>query len=390
LEQLKGKITPGFFHYSLSSDLYNENIKWGLGNTVFAIKIYATLGLLKSLSEEQKKTMASFIKSFQKKDGAICDPLIRRLAWKKNLLLTLKNKNLQNIFGKELMRAETRQAISSLKLLDPHTKNLDGEVPQNKVGNPDKGRKGIIKYLSKLNWQKPWHAGSHFSHLLFFLQNSDLTNKNELTNTAIKWINEQQNPQDGAWYQGHPSLQQKINGAMKIITGLKVAEKMNFKYPEKLIDLCLSANPVREPHSLAPLEVNRQRRLSHLWCGLLTGLKSVAFSNGAKNNKHACDNFNIIYVLHYANKVAGNSYRVNEIKVFAEDRLEIYKRYYFPAIGGFSFLPNKANIYYYGAKITRGLNEPDIHGTCVFLWGISIISQILGIDKELGFNEQTP
>ena len=358
LEQLKGKTTPGFFHYSPSGDLYNENIKWGLGNTVFAIKIYATLDLLKSLSEEQKKTMASFIKSFQKKDGAICDPLIRRLAWKKNLLLTLKNKNFQNIFGEETIRAETRQAISSLKLLDPRAKNWGAGVPQNKVGNPDKGRKGIIKYLSKLNWQKPWHAGSHFSHLLFFLQNSDLANKDELINDAIKWINKQQNPQDGAWHQGSPSLQQKINGAMKIITGLKVAEKMNFKYPEKLIDLCLP------PHQ-------------KLWCGGVS----------AKNDKHACDNFNIIYVLHYANKVAGNNYRVNEIKVFAEDRLETYKRYYFPEIGGFSFLPNKANIYYYGAKITRGLNEPDIHGTCIFLQGIALATQILGVAPVLKFKE---
>lgn len=358
LEQLKGKITPGFFHYSLSSDLYNENIKWGLGNTVFAIKIYATLGLLKNLPEEQKKTMASFIKSFQKKDGVICDPLIRRLAWKKNLLLTLKNKNLQNIFGEETIRAETRQAISSLKLLDSHAKNWGAGVPQNKVGNPDKGRKGIIKYLSKLNWQKPWHAGSHFSHLLFSIQNSDLANKDELINGAIKWINKQQKPQDGAWYQGHPSLQQKINGAMKIMTGLKVAEKMNFKYPEKLIDLCLP------PHQ-------------KLWCGGVS----------AKNNNHACDNFNIIYVLHYANQVAGNNYRINEIKVFAEERLEIYKRYYFPAIGGFSFLPNKANIYYYGAKITKGLNEPDIHGTCMFLQGIALAAQILGVAPVLKFKE---
>jgi len=53
-------------------------------------------------------------------------------------------------------------------------------------------------------------------------------------------------------------------------------------------------------------------------------------------------------------------------------------------------LPHKTNIYYYGAKITRGLNEPDIHGTCMFLWGISIISQILEIDQELGFKEQIP
>jgi hypothetical protein len=26
----------------------------------------------------------------------------------------------------------------------------------------------IDNYLSRLNWQEPWGAGSHFSHLMFF------------------------------------------------------------------------------------------------------------------------------------------------------------------------------------------------------------------------------
>lgn len=353
LEKLKGKKNPGFFHYSLSGDLYDENIKWGLGNTVFAIKIYYTLGLLDKLSEKDKQDMINFTKSFQTKKENIYDPLIKRKTFLREKLSAVKNRNFNNFLHQQVIRAETRQSISALKLL--------GEKPGISYLKFPKTKEKTKKYLRKLDWKKPWGAGSHFSHLVFFLQNSELGNKKELIDFAIKWINKQQNPQDGAWYQGHPSLQQKINGAMKIITGLKVAEKMNFKYPEKLINLCLP------PHQ-------------KLWCGGVS----------AKNDNHACDNFNIIYVLHYANKVTGNNYRVNEIKEFAQDRLEIYKRYYFPEIGGFSFLPNKANIYYYGAKITKGFNEPDIHGTCIFLWGISIIAQILEINKELGFKEQIP
>jgi hypothetical protein len=88
--------------------------------------------------------------------------------------------------------------------------------------------------------------------------------------------------------------------------------------------------------------------------------------------------------------MSNGSYKLKEIKKFAQDRLRIYNKYYFPEIGGFSFLPNKANVYYYSAKITKGLNEPDIHGTCMFLWGISIIAQIIEIDKKLGFKEFTP
>ena len=189
-----------------------------------------------------------------------------------------------------------------------------------------------------------------FFSLTFFLKKSHSENKETLTIFAIKWLNKLQNPEDGSWYFRKPSLQQKINGAMKIITALKVAEEMNFQYPEKLIDLCLSA----------------------------------------QNDNHACDNFNIIYVLHYANKMIDNNYRSAEIRKFALDRLAEYRNYYYPEIGGFSFLSHKSNVYYYGSKITKGLNEPDIHGTIMFLWGITIIAQILGIDKKLGFNELIP
>ena len=117
LEKLKGKKIPGFFHYSLSGDLYDENVKWGLGNTVFAVKIYYTLDLLKDLPEAEKKTMASFIKSFQRKNGTIYDPLVKKGAFLKEKLLVIKNWDFNNFFHQQTIRAETRQAISALKLL---------------------------------------------------------------------------------------------------------------------------------------------------------------------------------------------------------------------------------------------------------------------------------
>jgi len=339
LERLKGKDKKGFFRYSLSGDLYDEKMKWGLGNTVFAAKIYYTLDLLDNLPAEEKTEIADFIKSFQRKDGTIYDPLIKSKAFFRNFLSDLRNFHFNNILGEQIIVAETRQAISALKLL--------GYAPEIPYQDFPKTEKEIGDYLSRLNWKKPWDAGSYFSHLMFFLKNSNLESKEDLIDFAIDWVNRLQNPKDGSWGKNNPTLQQKINGAMKIITGLKVAEKMSFLYTKELIDLCLSA----------------------------------------KNDEHACDNFNIIYVLHYADKMAGKNYRASEIKDFAEQRLKIYRDYYLPDTGGFSFLPKRANIYYYGARITRGLREPDIHGTLMFLWGISIIAQILEVNTELNFKE---
>jgi len=89
----------------------------------------------------------------------------------------------------------------------------------------------------------------------------------------------------------------------------------------------------------------------------------------------------IIYTLGLENKYK------EEIKDFMLNRLAIYKEYYYPNMGGFSFYKNRSNRSYYGAIITRGRNEPDIHGTVMFLWGISLIAQVLNINDELKFRE---
>ncbi|MBU0612608.1 hypothetical protein KKB10_01200 [Patescibacteria group bacterium] len=338
LDKLKVDNVPGFFHYSLSGDLYDDNIKWGLGNTVFATKIYYSLDLLDKLPVKERKAMANFIKSFQQKDGSLYDPLVKRKTFLRDKLVGLRNLDYSNFFHKSTIRAETRQAISALNLLE--------EGPEIPYLEFPKTKERVETYLINLDWEKPWGAGSHFSHLMFFLQNSNVNNKSELINYSVDWVNKLQDPKSGSWYKNEPSLQQKINGAMKVITGLKVVNKLNFQYPDKLIDLCLAA----------------------------------------KHNEQACDNFNIVYVLKYCNQIS-SEYKSSKIKEFAYDRLKIYHKYYYPKLGGFSFNQGQANTTYYDAKISRGQNEPDIHGTVMFLWGISIITQILEVNQKLGFKE---
>lgn len=338
LKNLKGNERPGFYHYSLSGDYFNEKIKWGLGNSTFFLKIIYTLGLEKEYKQEIQEAV-KFIKSFQKKDGSFFDPLVKYLSLPARFKSSIKSLNYNNISHKKTIRAETRQAISSLSLFGAKPKYVYKDFPQSKDE--------INKYLYRLNWELPWEAGSHFSHLLFFLGNSEIKDKEDLINFAIDWVNKIQK-ENGAWYQSSTSRQEMINGAMKIITGLKAAglsDKIN--NPQRLIDLCLDSI----------------------------------------NDSQACDNFNIIYVLKYASIAAGENYRLNEIRQFALRRLEKFKEFYHPKEGGFSFHRGKSNKSYYGAVITKGKAEPDIHGTVLFCWGISIISQILGINDKLGLKE---
>jgi hypothetical protein len=338
LDELKGKKRPGFYHYSLSGDFFGERIKWGLGNAVFFLKIIYTLNLENAYQAETGAAI-KFVKSFQKKNGLICDPLVNLLATPGRFISAVKNLAREDIVGAETKRAETRQSFSALELF--------GVTPPRPYKKIPKNKEEIEEYLSRLDWAAPWGAGSHFSHLLFFLKRSDLPDKEGLITAAIDWANNLQHPEDGFWYQGEPEINQKINGAMKIISGLVAAGRIDFKFAGKIIDNCLAA----------------------------------------KNDRHACDNFNIVYVLKYCRQVLGGNYREEEIRDFMFKRLEIYREYYHENAGGFSFNKLRPKKTYYGAIIDRGNPEPDIHGTVLFLWGISVIAQVLGIDRELGFKE---
>jgi len=341
LSDMAGETTPGFYRYSLTGDLFDEQALWGLGNTVFAVKSYYTLGLLDALGE-QREQMVQFIESFRTRRGQYVDPLVARKAFWREKLSGLRHRDVQNFFHAQTARAETRQSISALELL--------GEQPSVGLGGLPRTHRDIDGYLGKLNWSKPWGAGSHFSHLLFFLHRSELPDRDRLVQHAIDWVNQLQDSKSGSWFRGAPSLQQKINGAMKILTGLKSAERMEFDRARELVDLALQAS----------------------------------------HDPHACNLFNVIYVLKYANESLGGAYRPEEIHCFAIERLELYRKHWWPEHGGFSFFERNANTYYYKAIITNGLPEPDIHGTALLLWGISLIEQLLYPVEQRQFHEFIP
>lgn len=339
LGALKGKIRKGFYHYSLTGDYFGERCKWGLGNSVFFLKIIYILSLENQFKNEIKRVIA-FIKSFQAKDAFIYDPLIKKISYPRRLLNSLKSLDIKKINYYHTKIAESRQAFSALILFNEKPTFFPfPDLPTTK--------KDTENFLKNLNWKFPWEAGSYFSHLLFFLRFSNLNNKDGLIQQAINWINQLQHRDNGFWYDGNPPLQQKINGAMKIITGLQAADKLEFNFAKNIIDNLLIA----------------------------------------KNDTHACDNFNIIYVLQKCNEVLNSEYKLGEIKNFMLDRLDIYRTFYYDKIGGFSFLPHQANKYYYGAKISKGLDEPDIHGTVMFLWGICLIAQVLDLNGDLNLKE---
>lgn len=328
---------PGFYRYSLTGDLRSPGADWGLANAVFAAK---TLYMLEKLEPGEAGTLADFILTFQSQSGHISDPYLRRASRFNRLKYALKTRNLRNLGSEQTMRAESRQSFAALKCLGRRPSRPFLEIP----GDVE----SIRRYVERLDWSRPWAAGSHVSHLLFFLKaNAEVPETPGMRPDGISQVLDllaRLKQADGSWYSDGARLPayEKVNGAMKVLTGLEAAGISDWDGAEQMIDLCLAS----------------------------------------LNDSHACNHFNITYVLHCASRKT--DHRRNEVELYLLKRLELYRKHYWPESGGFSFYERKANDILYNARVTRGLPEPDIHGTVLFVWGIVLISDILGISKELG------
>lgn len=317
--------------YSYSGDLYENYQTWGLGNSVFATKILYVLDQLDKLPSLVKENLFNKIISFSQPDGYISDPLITSD-------LPSNSPERENI-----KRAETRQAFVALHLLGRRPRFPFTALPQDELQ--------VTNFLESFDWSNPWHAASHLSHLLFFCQfNAQFFKQDEghyekLIAHILRWLETLQSPVDGCWYRHNPNLTLRINGAMKVMTGLHAINHYEFPYPERLIDTALA---------------------------------------GA-NQEGACDNFNIAYVLYGATRISP-VYRRAEIDNFLGERVNIYRQFFHEELGGFSFYLGKANDVYYGKKLSGGINEPDIHGTNMFVCGLAIIGQMI----DLGINLKVP
>lgn len=337
LDHQMDKTIPGYFAYAFSGDVFKKKQTSNLAGSIFALKLNRMLGVH---DKDVTQPLLVRILSFQEEDGAFRDSFICRKRMFRNILSNLKNGRLKDLNNAQYIRAETRQALSALMLYNTFPERLSFEIPT----SPN----DIEKFLSALDWTRPWGAGSHFSHLMFFLSHMKTTDQiddktyRDAQQSSLIFANSLQHEIDGAWYQGNPSHRQKVNGAMKVITGLMV-DDLPIKYPERLIDLCLTQSPM--------------------------------------STADACDQINQILVLRYADEQCGHRYRRDEIQKFCFNTLEIWREYYYPTLGGFSFHKHRANDRYYGAKVSLGLNEPDIHGTLMFVWGLSMMKQLVPIQS---------
>ncbi|MDH3974327.1 MAG: hypothetical protein OEV42_08610 [Deltaproteobacteria bacterium] len=348
LEKMAAGFDPGRFSFCSSGGIVPTDGPLAQMPTCFAMKIAWQMGLWEEWNKEKQGACIDFIKSFQRTDGYFDDPWLKANA--KNNLKDYARVLLGRAHWKALTnrsqgrrRAETRQSASTLLMV--------GEKPDYPLPTELKDADNAVHYVKGLDWKYPWAAASHFSHQLFLLSVNEIFfgyPVETIIDALVDTLSNYYDPDTGTWYDSNPPDAMKINGAMKVYSGL---QWLSFPYPEAsvLMDFALKQPFIKDG------------------CGFL----------------------NRLFVVYNANKAVPEGYRKESVHKLAHQALEIAANFRSEG-GAFSFFEGKSQINYYGAVVSRGDNVSDLHGTAMFVWAIALALKILGKEAPKGSENWKP
>jgi len=352
LNKLK-KPTNEFSFFPVLSGNINSGSKLNLGFSTYGLKILHILKEWDNLDDINKNNWINYLYSFQFKLNEYPKNYFLDLNYlyefNKFSLKSISKESAKIILNKTLssnykikkiilnqnILAETKQTISTL-----HTVGANEYC---KITDFPSSKQKINEFLDSLNWETPWSAGAQFSNLALLIstQLTNEINKVELQSYLNEFlVSELLDSQSGAYFKNQPnSIRETINGAMKIITSL---DWLNIKIhePEKLIDYCIKNDPISE----------------------------------------GCDVLDTVYVLYKCFKAS--NYKEKEIKKYFDKLYNKILEHFHQDIGGFSYFTHSSQDYYYGVKISKKLDEPDIHGTLLFLWGYTMMYDMFEVGQE--------
>lgn len=342
LDTLKNK-NKKFDYYPCLEGVTQAGKQISLGFSCYGLKTLYTINHWDPLNSKIKKEWGEYLNSFQKDttkfpiNSYIDNEYIKhfeRFNLKhiskdsvKTVLNILKsNKYIRRKEEKiDSIRAESKQAIATLKQVGLRNKLIYDDFP--------KTSEEVSHLLDSYNWSKPWSAGAQFSSICVFAK-AQTEDYEECSNNLINYIDNKVNANDGCYYEGNqPNFSQLINGSMKVLTGLDWLD-VPIHYPEKLIDACLSKKP----------------------------------------SQSGCDLVDYVYVLYRSS--LQTEHRRKEIVKYLQEILELIFLHYYQEKGGFSYNIGSSQKLYYGLEISKGVDEPDIHGTILLTWALAMIFNI--------------
>jgi len=335
-----------FEFFPATNGLTNEGKKINLGFSCYALKIFYITGAWENINQDRKVSWTNYINSYQKTiknfpaNSFIDDDYLnsflnysKKETIKNNLKKILNNTSKKNYLINEdkilnFIRAETKQSIATLAQV-----NKKSVKNYNYISNDF----NLNSYISSLNWDYPWNAGAQFAAFCVFSKTQSIINNNEHLEFLENFIGTMCDRESGAYFRSKkPSNNELINGAMKVLTGLDWLG-VDIHLPKNLIDTCLTSSIPDE----------------------------------------GCDVVDLVYVLYRCSEAT--DYKKDEIIKFYKLILDKINDNYFPNVGGFSYFKESSQSHYYGVEISDSLNQPDLHGTLLFVWAISMISQHIAL-----------
>ncbi len=309
-----------------------------LGFTAHAIKLYVILGHWETMSAEEKNLHVALIRSYQREHaaedglweaGAFIDlPLVDTLRLSTSLAPSA-SEHVMHI--RCVIRDESKEAITALAEVGASPRFRYTDLPV----TPD----GILNFLDRLDWHRPWSAGGQASVLVTLLAtghgSAAVDAEGPLLDAVRQFLHELLDTSTGAYFSGPvPAYGNMINGAMRVLTALDWLQEP-IHVPERLIDTCLSSLPRHE----------------------------------------GCQLVDAAYVLHRC--VQETRYRREEISEYCKGLLEMIRLHHNPD-GGFSYWIGKSQTVYHGVPITVGMPVSDVHGTMLLTWALAMVIRLIG------------
>ncbi len=315
--------------------------KINMGYVCYSLKILKMTNNWLTLSQEQKDKWINILYDYQTLDyknfdNYYVDPEVYNYFNKSISTFTIKThlKKTANYVLKKNFEDKSKHIFKTLNADNKQTISTLSDLGYQIKHQPEisfEGHSNLVNYLDSYDWSEPWNAGAQFSSVALYNTVFKLGFEQDLE----RFIENKINYETGSYFDKKPhNNRQIINGAMKVITGL---DWMNVPIhnPEKLIDFCLNNKPEFE----------------------------------------GCDLVDYIYVLcKTTNQI---NYRKKEVNKILLEVLEYLKLLYHKDEKGFSYFVNKSQTHYYGIKITKGSNIPDLHGTILSVWAIVMILDAL-------------
>lgn len=251
-----------------------------------------------------------------------------------DIIKTYKNSSTYYVDGtkrKTDIIAETRQAISGLI----NSGYSDVDIDTDRYFDHDN-----LWFMTDKEWRNPWGAGAQLSHYLFFLK---LTNDQERIDSVLEQLKKYE--KHNGWYSVKPRENVRINGIMKVFTGLDIID-YDYENIRSIVERVCNDMLKKNPH------------------------------------RGGCNIYDYVYVLSKGVKI---NYKVEEIKSklikIGNSVLE-----YQHEDGGFSYQKDKTTTKIYGKRITDGKAQGGIHGTTLMCMSFAIIDKCC----DLGLNLNLP